>query len=100
MLICIFYRDTDSLSTLEFALKAAGLFDVFATVPLGFTVLAPSDDAFAELKAYDTTFYEALLTAPWILHLQWLLLAHVVSISCCVMANRLRAERISLTNSL
>ena len=35
---------TDSLSTLENALKIAGLLDVFDEVPLGVAVLAPDND--------------------------------------------------------
>ena len=35
---------TDSLSTLENALKIAGLLYVFAEVPLGVAVLAPDND--------------------------------------------------------
>ena len=35
--------DTKSLSTLEYALKVAGLLDVFAKDDLGVSVLAPDD---------------------------------------------------------
>eukprot|EP00977_Amphora_coffeiformis_P009280 scaffold2103_cov185-Amphora_coffeaeformis.AAC.25 len=70
--------DTKELSTLEFALKAAGLFDIFTMYPLGYTVLAPTDEAFMELAYEYETLYKALLTAPWIAHLQWLLYSHVV----------------------
>ena len=47
------------------------------------TVLAPTNDAFKELEDADKTLYDALITPPWIAHLQWLLLSHVVSKRFC-----------------
>lgn len=95
---------TDSLSTLENALKIAGLLDVFDEVPLGVAVLAPDNDgelpsfclsgvdllvdsntnvlsccaAFDKLKETDPDFFVAVLSPPFILHLQTLLLTHVI----------------------
>ena len=71
--------DTESLSTLESALMIAGLLEYFDTVPLGVTVLGPDNDAFAKLQESDPTFYAAVLRKPWILHLQNLLLTHVIA---------------------
>lgn len=71
-------EDTKDLSTLESLLETAGLLDVFTSLPLGWTVLAPDNHAFEDLAKYDPVFYKALATKPWVLHLAWLLLFHVV----------------------
>ena len=65
------------MSTLEYALASAGLLDYFAKYPLGVTVLAPTNEAFAELEKIDPVFYSAILTKDWLYHLQHLLLNHV-----------------------
>jgi len=61
-------------ATLYAALEAAGLLELLGSEEV--TLFAPQDDAFAAL---DAAVVEALLTPPYLSHLQFLLSQHVVA---------------------
>lgn len=68
----------DSLSTLVDAVVAAGFAGILSA-PGPYTVFAPTNDAFDYVASAYPVLFEALLTEPWIAHLQNLLAFHVVA---------------------
>jgi uncharacterized surface protein with fasciclin (FAS1) repeats len=70
-------QDSDVLSTLEVALKAAESLDTLATEG-PYTVLAPIDEAFGEFAAAFPDLFGVLTTRPWRLHLLDLLFSHIL----------------------
>lgn len=55
------------------------MLDAFDAKDLDATVLAPLDSGFEALAEAEPKLFEALLTKPWELHLDWLLFFHVTA---------------------
>ena len=64
------------LATLAVAVGAADLIDTLSDPAVDFTLFGPNNDAFADLPE---GLLDALVTAPWVLHLTDILLYHVTA---------------------
>jgi len=64
------------LATLATAVTAAGLIDTLSDPAVDFTLFGPNNDAFADLPE---GLLDALVTAPWVLHLTDILLYHATA---------------------
>ena len=70
-------RPDEDLSTLATALTAANLIDTLSDHTADFTVYGPNNGAFAG-AGLPAGLLDALVTAPWVLHLTNILLYHVM----------------------